>query len=133
MLLLPHRRKPSSILLVTCKMAITVYVWDAEMDEGSNTFNATLGRGHLFCEEPPRLLAARNCVLLTHQSLPFFQATESQNLTGLLLSGSSKQCSLKLPWSLIICAFKDVNSVWEKICLPNKLPVCRGILLGGCT
>lgn len=114
-------------------MAITVYVWVAGTDEGSNTFNATLGPGHLFREEPPRLLAAKNCVLLSHQSLPFFQATEFQNLTGPLLSGSSKQCSLKLPWSLIICAFKDVNTVWGKICLPNKLPVCRSILLGGCT
>lgn len=131
LLLLPHSR-PSSILLVTCKMTITVYVWDAGMDEGSHTFNATLGLGHLFREEPPRLLAARNYILLTHQPLPFFQVTESQNLTGPLLSGSSKKCSLKLLWSLIICAFKDVNSVWEKISLPNKLPVCRSILLGGC-
>lgn len=59
MLLLPHRR-PSSILLVTCKMAITVYAWDAGMDEGSSTFNAPLGPGHLFREEPPRPLTVRN-------------------------------------------------------------------------
>lgn len=41
-------------------MAITVYAWDAGMDEGSSTFNAPLGPGHLFREEPPRPLTVRN-------------------------------------------------------------------------
>lgn len=110
-----------SILLIMIKTAITVYWWVAGVDKRSNTCNSIVGPGHLFHQDYPRLLAARNW---SFTDLPVW-ASFTQTISFLNPYWTAAFLALKTKPSTITLPFNHLCVIsLGKICIPDKLPVC---------